>query len=87
MGLLGTVVGVVCLIKRKGPIDTADDVIKTTKEKIKTIDAEAKAKAAEAAGAETAVVKEVKRMGRKRAIPDSRTTSRMLFPGTLCLLT
>jgi hypothetical protein len=61
VALVGVVVGIVCLIKRKGPVTAAKDVAETTAAKVRAIDAEAKVKAAEAAGVETVVVKEIER--------------------------
>ena len=61
IGLLGVIIGVVCLIKRKGPVSSAKDIVDTTAAKVRAIDAEAKVKAAEAAGVEATTVKEIER--------------------------
>ena len=61
-GAIGTIILLVWVFKRKKPSTAVQDVVDKTKAKVRAIEAEAKAKAAEAAGAETAVVKEVKRI-------------------------
>jgi hypothetical protein len=62
LGVIGTIVLLVWVFKRKKPSTAVKDVVAKAQAKVRAIDAEAKAKAAEAAGAEAAVVKEVKRI-------------------------
>lgn len=60
-GLIGVSVLVICLVKRKGPISAAEEIAKRTGERIREVDANAKAEKAAAAGLEKKVVEAVKK--------------------------
>lgn len=60
LGVIGALVGIVCLLKMKGPLSAAEDVIKTSKAEIAKSDIEAKIKLAEAKNAEKKVVDKLK---------------------------
>jgi hypothetical protein len=59
LGLLGVILVIVCLLKRKGPLTSAADVVRETQLKIQEVDIQAKAEAAKAAGVEQAVVNKI----------------------------
>lgn len=60
LGLIGTVVLIVCLVRRKGPLTTAQDIVNGVKQKIDKVDIEAKAEVAKAEGVEQAVIDKIK---------------------------
>jgi len=61
-GVLGSVLGIVALLKRKGPLSAAKEVIAKTESELVKADIEAKKKVAEAKGAEKAVLDELDRI-------------------------
>jgi F420-0:gamma-glutamyl ligase-like protein len=61
-GVLGSILGIVALLKRKGPLTAAKEVIKKSKSELVKADIEAKKKMAEAKGAEKTVLDELDRI-------------------------
>lgn len=59
LGVLGVITLVICLIKRKGPLTAATDVVNDVKHKIDKIDADAKIEIAKAEGAEQVVIDKI----------------------------
>jgi hypothetical protein len=59
LGLLGVIFVIVCLLKRKGPLTSAADVVKETQLKIQEVNIQAKVEAAKAAGVEQKVVEKI----------------------------
>jgi hypothetical protein len=62
LGIILVVAVVLLIVLRKGPISAAEAVVKKTKYEIDKADIEAKAKAAEAEGAEKEAVEEIKKV-------------------------
>jgi len=62
LGVVGSIIGIVCLLKEKGPLSAAEDVIKISKREIAKSDIEAKIKLAEAKKAETEVIVKLKKI-------------------------
>ncbi len=60
LGVLGALLGIVAILKGKGPLSAAEEVIKDTKTNIRAADLDAKIKAAEAKGAEKAIIDKLK---------------------------
>ena len=58
-GVLGAITLVICLIKRKGPLTTATDIVNGVKQKIDKIDIEAKVEQAKAEGVEQVVINKI----------------------------
>lgn len=56
VGVIGTITLIICLIRRKGPLTTATDIVNGVKQKIDKIDIDAKVEVAKAEGAEQAVI-------------------------------
>lgn len=59
LGVLGAITLVICLIRRKGPLTTATDIVNDVKHKVDKIDAEAKVEVAKAEGAEQEVIDKI----------------------------
>ena len=64
LGLIGVIVLIVCLLKRKGPITSAKEIINKTQYEIDKIDLEAKAKTAQAEAVEAEVVDKIKEIAK-----------------------
>ncbi len=63
LGLIGTIALIVCLIRRKGPLTTAQDIVNGVKHKIDKIDIDAKVKVAKAEQTEQAVIDKITAIG------------------------
>jgi len=59
LGVVGTITLIICLIRRKGPLTTANEIVNGVKHKIDKIDIEAKVEVAKAEGAEQAVIDKI----------------------------
>lgn len=59
LGVIGALTLVICLIRRKGPLTTATDIVNDVKHKVDKIDAEAKVEVAKAEGAEQEVIDKI----------------------------
>jgi hypothetical protein len=59
LGVIGAITLVICLIKRKGPVTAAQDILQEVKQKIDKIDIEAKVKIAKAEGVEQVVINRI----------------------------
>ncbi|NIT77386.1 MAG: hypothetical protein GWN58_23530 [Anaerolineae bacterium] len=59
LGVIGAITLVICLIRRKGPLTTATDIVNDVKHKVDKIDAEAKIEVAKAEGAEQEVIDKI----------------------------
>ncbi len=59
LGVIGAITLVICLIRRKGPLTTATDIVNDVKHKVDKIDAEAKVEVAKAEGAEQEVIDKI----------------------------
>jgi hypothetical protein len=62
VGVLGSVLGIVALLKKKGPLSAAKEVIKKTEGELVKADIEAKKEVAEAKGEEKEVLDELDRI-------------------------
>jgi len=60
LGVIGAFVLILCLIRKKGPVTVASDIVKDIKYKVDKIDIEAKVKVAEAESIEKAVIDQIK---------------------------
>ena len=59
LGVIGTIALVICLIRRKGPLTTTQDIVNGVKHKIDKIDAKAKVEVAKAEGVEQEVIDKI----------------------------
>jgi hypothetical protein len=59
LGIIGVATLVICLLRKKGPLTTATDIVNGVKHKIDKIDAQAKIEIAKAEGAEQVVIDKI----------------------------
>lgn len=59
LGIIGVATLVICLLRKKGPLTAATDIVNGVKHKIDKIDAEAKIEIAKAEGVEQAVIDKI----------------------------
>jgi hypothetical protein len=59
LGVIGALTLVICLVRRKGPLTTATDIVNGVKHKVDKIDADAKVEVAKAEGAEQEVIDKI----------------------------
>jgi hypothetical protein len=59
LGVIGAITLVICLVRRKGPLTTATDIMNGVKQKVDKIDANAKVEVAKAEGVEQAVIDKI----------------------------
>jgi HAMP domain-containing protein len=75
IGLLGTVFLIACLLKKKGPLTSALEIVQDTKDQINLLDVQAKIEAARAASVEKAVVDKLQDL---LQIPDEKERNKQL---------
>lgn len=59
LALIGAIIGIVCILKRKGPLDSASEIIKDTQHKIDVVDLNAKIAKAEIVKEQDNVIQEL----------------------------
>jgi hypothetical protein len=59
LGVIGAITLVICLVRRKGPLTTATDIVNGVKQKVDKIDADAKVEVAKAEGVEQEVIDKI----------------------------